>query len=95
MLTTEEKANITAGFRAAGERITENEENAKSALQELQKQTGVIMQQLKMYGKAFLTGRTEAGEEYKRFWPTDDHAKQFVGRPPLLLCQGLPLSTLT
>jgi len=77
MLTTEEKTNISEGFKAAGERITGLEEDTKSAFQELKAATDALARQAKMYGKAFMSGYTESGKEYRRFWPTDAEAKAF------------------
>ena len=77
MLTTEEKTNISEGFKAAGERMTVLEEDTKTAFQELKTATDALTHQAKMYGKAFLSGHTESGTEYRRFWPTEAEAKAF------------------
>ena len=77
MLTTEEKTNLTEGFKAAGDRITGLEEDTKNTVQELKAQTEVIARQLKMYSKAVLNAQAETVQGNRRFWPTDEHAKQF------------------
>jgi len=76
MLTTEEKTNITEGFKAAGDRMTELEENSKTAFQESKASIDQLVRQLKLYGKAVMGGQVEATPG-GRFWPTDEQAKQF------------------
>jgi len=69
--------SVTEGFKAAGERISEVEKNANVNAQELRTAIDELTRQLKTYGKAFLSGNTEDGQKYNRFWQTEEQAKQF------------------
>lgn len=63
MLTAIEKQNITEGFEAAGERMKAFEayqEELKAAIDQL-------ADQFKQTGKAFLSGITSGGQEYRSF----------------------------
>ncbi|MHC4460921.1 MAG: phage major capsid protein [Planctomycetota bacterium] len=74
-MLTDEK--VAAGFKAAGERISEVEEYAKTSAHELRRNVDEVCRMLKTYSKAFLTGNTENGREYKRFWQTEEQARSF------------------
>ncbi len=69
--------SVAEGFKAAGERISEVEKNVNINVQELQLAIEGIVDQFKTYGKAFLSGNTEDGQKYNRFWQTEEQAKQF------------------
>ncbi len=73
MLTVEEKQKITTGFKAAGERMNDFE----SGLKDMKEAFDVIAKQLRNTTKAFMTGQTETGEKYNRFWQTEEQAKEF------------------
>lgn len=75
-LTTQEKENITAGFKAAGERIDGIEGDAKSAFEEMKATVGEMQQQLRRYTKVLLNQSVEQGS-YAGFWPTEELAKEF------------------
>jgi HK97 family phage major capsid protein len=77
MLTTEEKLSITEGFKAAGERIDSVEDDVKDSIGELKVCVDDLRKSLRSISQGFLTGYKETGEEYQRFWPTEDMAKQF------------------
>ncbi len=72
-LTNVEKDEITGGFKAAGERmngIEKMNQESRDALDELERTT-------KLFQRAKLTGLTETGETYRRFWPDGAQAKAF------------------
>ena len=69
--------SVAEGFKAASERISEVEKNANINAQELQLAIDELTHQLKTYGKAFLSGNTEDGQKYNRFWRTEEQARQF------------------
>ncbi len=73
MLTVEEKNKISTGFKAAGERINEVE----VGLVETKEAFDAIAKQLRQTTKAFMTGQTETGEKYNRFWQDESQAKEF------------------
>ena len=70
-MLTEEK--VAEGFKAAGERIDVVEQDAS----EIRKAVDQLAKLLSMYSKAFMSGRTETGEKYNRFWSTEQEAKAF------------------
>jgi HK97 family phage major capsid protein len=73
MLTSEEKENITTGFKTAGERFDKVETEQKDFRNHIDELT----KHLRQYGKMVLSGRTETGEEYHHFWQTEGMAKEF------------------
>lgn len=77
-LQKKKKQNISAGFKTAGERITEVENDTKTAVNELLTSQGEIQKQLRRYTKILLDGSMDAGE-YLGFWGNEEHAKQFGG----------------
>ncbi len=77
MLTTQEQKDITGGFAAAGERIEQVEEDVKMSIGELSETLNELRKSLRSISKGFLTGETETGKEYKRFWQTEEQARQF------------------
>jgi len=70
-MISEEK--IAAGFEAAGERF----DTVEASLQEQKEEIEKMAVMLRRYSKAFLAGRTETGQNYDRFWPTEESAKAF------------------
>jgi len=72
-LTVQEKEKISEGFKVAGEEIQE----AKMAIQETQEAFDVLAKQLRSITKGFMTGQTETGEKYNRFWATEEEARGF------------------
>jgi HK97 family phage major capsid protein len=70
-MLTEEK--VAAGFRAEGERI----DGVEQDMFEIRKTVDQLAKLLKTYSRAFMTGHTETGEKYNRFWPTEQEAKAF------------------
>jgi HK97 family phage major capsid protein len=77
MLTTEEKTSITGGFQAAGERIDGLEEDTKAGMGELKEMVAELQSKLKQVYRSMATGVTETGQEYRRFWQTDEQAREF------------------
>jgi len=76
MLTAQEKENITTGFKAAGERIGEVEENTKAAIQELKLQKDMLLKQLRLYSRNLLDASMAQGS-YAGFWRDEEQAKEF------------------
>jgi len=77
MYATEEKT--ADGFKAVGERIDEVEQEAKDTqvgIKELAETLKAIKQQQNLYRNAALN-RPQSNEERTRFWPDDEHAKEF------------------
>jgi len=72
-LTIEEKKSITKGFETAGERMSDIE----TGLSEMKAITDQLAKMVSQTTKAFLSGHTESGQVYNRFWPTDEAAKEF------------------
>jgi len=70
MLTEE---NVKAGFEAAGKRM----DGVEMTVSELKRMVESLTKTLREYSKAYLTGRTDTGEKYNRFWPTEKEAKAF------------------
>lgn len=70
-MLTEEK--VAEGFRAEGKRI----EGVEQDMSEIRKTVDQLAKLLSTYSKAFMSGRTETGEKYNRFWPTEQEAKAF------------------
>jgi len=70
-MLTEEK--VAEGFKAAGERMDTVEQD----MSEIGKTVQQLAKLLNTYSKAFVSGRTETGEKYNRFWPTEGQAKAF------------------
>ena len=70
-MLTEEK--VAQGFKAAGERMN----TLETSQAELRQAMDQLAKSIRLQTKAFLTGRTESGESYNRFWPTEEYAKQF------------------
>jgi len=77
MLTTEERSSITEGFTAAGERISSLEKETTLSVKELKATVDELQKKLRSISRGFLTGETETGKEYQRFWPNEEMAKQF------------------
>ena len=69
--------SVADGFRAAGERISEVEKNTKDYIEDFKLAIDNLTHQFQTYGKAFLSGNTEDGQKYNRFWQTEEQAKQF------------------
>jgi len=70
MLTEKEVAD---GFRAEGKRI----EGVEQEMSEIRKTVDALAKLLKTYSRAFVSGRTDTGETYNRFWATEQEAKAF------------------
>ena len=77
MLTKEEKTNIADGFKAAGERMDGVEEDVKMSVGELSETLNELRKSLRSISKGFLTGETDTGKEYKKFWQNEEQARQF------------------
>ncbi len=77
MLTVQEKQNIAEGFTAAGERMNAIEKGLEAAQEELKAALDQLVGQLRNYGKAVISGVTQEGQKYNRFWRTEEDAKQF------------------
>jgi HK97 family phage major capsid protein len=73
MLTIEEKSSITEGFEAAGERMNDIENSVKETSAALD----IIQKKLRAISRGFLTGETDQGRPYNRFWQTEEQAKMF------------------
>jgi HK97 family phage major capsid protein len=65
------------GFEAVGERMTSIENQTALGYQELKEAYEALQKQLRVITRAYMTGRTETGEQYNRFWPTEEQAKDF------------------
>ncbi len=72
-LTAEEKTKIAAGFKTAGDEIQES----KMAIQEIGESFNELAKQFRTVTRGFMTGKTEDGEKYNRFWRTEEEAKGF------------------
>jgi HK97 family phage major capsid protein len=68
---------VKEGFSAASERMNEIESQGKLAFQEMQESLKTLAKQLQSITRAYMTGKTEAGEPYNRFWPDEQQAKSF------------------
>jgi len=82
MLTKEEEQNIAGGFKAASERIDQVEGEVGVAMTELKETLDRLTKQLKLYGKAAMSGQIN-GREYRSFWRDAEEAKKFG---ELVLC---------
>ncbi len=82
MLTKEEEQNIAGGFKAASERIDQLEGDYGVATKELKETIDQLTKQLKLYGKAAMSGQIN-GREYRSFWRDAEEAKKFG---ELVLC---------
>ena len=73
MLNTEEKENITTGFKAAGERFDRIETEQKESRNFL----SLLAKEIQQYRKMGLIGQAETGQEHNHFWQTENDAKAF------------------
>jgi HK97 family phage major capsid protein len=76
-LTIEEKTLLRENFQAAGERIDGLEEETKLSVKELKATVDELQRKLRTVYRSMATGVTETGQVYRRFWETDNQAKEF------------------
>jgi len=77
---------VSEGFKAAKGRIDGLESETQLGFDEMRKEVGVILRQLRAYGQSVLTASDRSGG-YEGFWPSDVEAKQF-GRIVFALAKG-------
>jgi HK97 family phage major capsid protein len=73
MLTKEEKQNIAQGFEAAGERMKVFEDE----LAEVREFANELTKRMKQMRASWAEGAFRKAENYRRFWPSDEEAKEF------------------
>ncbi len=74
--------SIDAAFEKAGRKITDLEGDMSLVRENLSS----MSKQLKRFGQAFMSGEFQ-GRKYNRFWPSEEHAKEF-GQAVLAIVRG-------